>query len=548
MHYREIFRLLSTYIWILIIPLLLPLLLAIYCDLIAPEGSFLQPHSTLAFIATILVTIFIGGLFRFIGRNSTGQLYRREALLLVLAFYFITPFISALPFYFSGTLENFTDAYFEATSGFTTTGATVMEGKKFDSEKGTETLIVKNPNGNTTYSYYGTITPTYNPKTKEMVSTGIEAVALSLLFWRSLIQWLGGCGFIVLFIAILPALGVGGKILYQTEMTGLSKEAIMPRIKETASQLWKIYLGLTLAQVIMLFFVGKNMSLFDAITISFSTISTGGFAPSNGGIADYHSAAVDYIVMFFMILGAINFGLYFFVIRGKFLRLKDPELRTFLLIILFATALSTWQLMGKEVHSLSAAGEKGALSFFGALRYGAFQVISAQTSTGFATANYDFWPFAIQVLLLNLMFVGGMGGSTSGGMKVVRQQTFFHILLNKIESIFRPDTVRQYRIGTAVIDTNTATTVLCFFMIVASLTISGTFLLVLDGVDPETSLITISCLVNNAGMGFNASGPTGSFAFLSPFGKWLSCIWMIAGRLEFYTLLIAFIPAFWRPH
>lgn len=545
MHYKEILRTLSNYIWILTLPLLLPLLLAIYCDHIAPEGEYLQSHTTLAFLATIFVTLLLGWIFRIIGKKSSHELYRKEALLLVLMLYFITPFISALPFYFSGTLENFTDAYFEATSGLTTTGATIMEGKNFSLEKGQELLIEKT-NNQTNYSYYGTINPIINKKDGKVLFTAIEAVAPSLIFWRSLMQWLGGCGFIVLFVAILPALGVGGKILYQTEVTGMSKESMMPRIKETASQLWKIYLGLTLTQIGLLFFMEKNISLFDAITLSLSTISTGGFTPNNEGISSYHSPSIDCILMFFMILGSINFSLYFFIIRGKFARIKDSELKIFIFIILFATALTTWQLIGKEIVPLTTTESGASASFFTALRYGAFQVISAQTSTGFATANYDLWPFSVQLLLLILMFIGGMGGSTAGGVKIVRQQTFFHIMVNKIESIFRPDIVRHYRIGKSFIDNNMATTVLCFFMIVVSLTILGTFLLVLDGVDPVTGLTMITCMINNGGMGFGMGGPTNSCAFLSPFGKWLSCIWMVAGRLEFYTLLIAFIPAFWR--
>lgn len=547
MHYREICRTLSFYIWILTLPLLLPLGFSIYCDYLVPEKYVFQPHSTLAFAGTVMVTLILGAFLRIVGRKSHHSLYRREALLLVLIVYFITPLISSLPFYFSGTLTNFTDAYFEATSGLTTTGATVMEGKNINITTGEEFPISKVvcAGKETTYTYYGTISPIIG-ENKEVLFTGIEAVSYPILLWRGLMQWLGGCGFIVLFVAILPALGVGGKILYQTEVTGPSKESMLPRIKETASQLWKIYLGLTLLQIVMLFFLDDDISLFDAVTISLSTISTGGFAPKNEGIAAYHSLSVDLILMFFMVLGSINFALYFFIIRGKFSRLKDPEFRALLLILVFGIALSTWQLMGTMPYPLSNDTDNAPLSFLAALRYGAFQIISAQTSTGFATANYDIWPFAVQILMLIVMFIGGMAGSTSGGMKVIRQQTFFHIMLNKIESIFRPDTVRHYRIGNAVIDNTTATTVLCLFMIVASLTIIGTFALAIDGVDLETGLTTVACMINNGGMGFRMGGPTSSFAFLSPFSKWLSCIWMIAGRLEFYALFITFIPAFWR--
>jgi len=329
-------------------------------------------------------------------------------------------------------------------------------------------------------------------------------------------------------------------------VTGPSKESMLPRIKETASQLWKIYLALTVAEIILLLVTNHAMPVFDAITISFSTISTGGFTPRSGGIGHYHNIETNLVVIVFMILGSISFSLYFFCMRGKFRRLNDSELKTFLTIIFFACLIAAWQLTGHVQSLLDTVDPGNKFNLTEALMFGSFQVISAQTSTGFSIANYDLWPFSVQVLLLVVMYIGGMAGSTAGGIKIVRYQTFFKIMLNKIESIYRPDIVRSHRIGTTVIDNRTATTVLCFFMIVAALSILGTFLLVLDGIDPETSLSTISCMANNVGIAFRMGGPTESFAFLSSFGKIISCIWMIAGRLEYYALLIAFVPAFWR--
>ncbi len=545
MLYRDISRTLAFYLWILIAPLTLPLLLAIYCEWIAPVGAYPQLPSTFAFLYTIVITAILGALFFFFGRKATGRLYRREALLLVLIVYFLTPAIGGLPFYLSKLLKDPLDCYFEAVSGLTTTGASVLYPKKHDPQSGKEVpyyqTIQSEPCKSTEYAFYGTVEPVQKRR-------GIDAVGYPLLFWRSFMQWLGGGGIIVLFVAILPALGVGGKILFQTEVTGPTKESMLPRIKETASQLWKIYLALTLAEVILLMITNRAMTLFDAVTISFSTLSTGGFAPHHISIAYYNSAITDSIIMIFMLLGSINFSIYFFCMHGRFIRLKDPELRTFLAIIIVCSLFATWKLIGTPSAPLDFSKGGPHLGFWQALRYGSFQVISAQTSTGFATANYSLWPFSIQLLMVVIMYIGGMAGSTAGGLKVIRHETFFHIMLRKIESIYRPDTVRTYRIGTTIIDNNTAITVLCLFMIAASLTILGTFCLVMDGVDPITSLTTIACMVNNGGFGFGMGGPTESFAFLSSFGKILSIIWMIAGRLEYYALLIAFIPAFWRPN
>lgn len=546
MLYRDICRTLAFYFWILLLPLTVPLLIAIYCDWIAGPTVFAQPPATLSFILTMLITAAIGGLLFFIGRKASGQLYRREAILLVLMIYFLTPAIGGLPFFLNRTLENPLDCYFEAVSAFTTTGSSLIYPKKYDYETGKEIPYTKiiEAGARKTYSYYGTITPVQD---KNQKLEGLSAINYALIFWRSFMQWLGGGGIVVLFVAILPALGVGGKILFQTEVTGPSKESMLPRIKETASQLWKIYLMLTGAEVILLMLTNRQMPLFDAITISMATLSTGGLTPRNEGIAYYNSAYTDCVLMLFMILGSINFSIYFFCMKGRFKRLNDPEIKTFLAILFICSLFATWRLVGTDQAPLIEQKENlEPLSFLQALRYGAFQIISAQTSTGFATANYDLWPFSIQVLMLILVFIGGMAGSTAGGLKVIRQQIFFRVVLNKIESIYRPDTVRKYRIGTSVIDNERATTVLCYIMIAASLTIIGTFLLVLSGVDPETSLTTMSCMANNGGFAFRMAGPLDSFVFLSSFGKILSCLWMIAGRLEYYALLIAFVPAFWR--
>ncbi|MCH9610128.1 MAG: Trk system potassium uptake protein TrkG [Chlamydiales bacterium] len=546
MHYRDVARALGFYLWILLIPLAIPTGIAIYTDWIAEASAFPQPHSAFAFLLTMTITALLGLIFWFCGLRSHHHLFRREGLLLVLIVYFLTPAIGALPFWLNGTLSNPVDAYFEAVSGFTTTGASVMEAKQYNPLTGEEVPIETSfcIDRDVEYEYYGTITPILAAD-GEPLYTGIAAVSKALIFWRSFMQCLGGGGIVVLFVAILPALGVGGKILYQTEVTGPSKESIFPRVKETASMLWKVYLGLIFAETILLYLTNERMPLFDALNISFSTLSTGGFAPTSGSIATYQSLLTNWIVILFMIMGSVNFTLYFLCMRGKFSKLNDPELKAFLSIILVTVLLIAWQLFGVMRDAISNT-DGTFFSLWEGISYGAFMAVSAQTSTGFVVSNFDVWPFSTQVLLLILFFVGGMAGSTAGGIKIVRQQTFFRILLNKIETIFRPDTVREYRLGSSIISTRTAMTVLCFFLIVGSLTILSTYLFVVDGIDPETSLTTAGCMINNVGIAFRAAGPTHSFAFLPPLSKLWSIFMMIAGRLEFFALLIAFVPAFWR--
>lgn len=522
------FKLLSTFLFALIVPLLLPLGVALYYEYIQD----LESTASYAFLLTILAIGLLALFFRFLAKVKKQELYRRQALLTVISIYILTSVLGGLPFLFSGTFKNPIDAFFEAVSGLTTTGATVMEEKKYDAS-GAEIPIVTTfvTGASKTYSFYGTITPVVrNGKTFQ----GVEAVSPALLLWRSQMQWLGGGGIVVLFLTLLPLLGMGGKVLYQAETTGPTKESIVPRVKDTASKLWRIYVGLTVLETALLLITNRQMPVLDALTISFSTLSTGGFSPKNQSIAAYNNPWTDWVVIVFMLLGSISFSIYIHMAQGKLRKLNDSELKLFLSIVLFTSLFSTWNLFIVGYPATDA------------LRYGTFQVVSAQTSTGFATANYDIWPFPIQTVMLIAMYLGGMAGSTAGGMKVVRVQIIFRMLIDKIESIFRPDSVRIHRVGKKIIDEGVGTAVLTFFAVLATFAVVGTFLLVCDGVDPETSLTTMACMLNNVGLGSRMGGPTHSFAFLSDFGKLFSAFAMLAGRLEFFALFVMFLPSFWR--
>ncbi|PIS02338.1 MAG: potassium uptake system, Trk family protein [Chlamydiae bacterium CG10_big_fil_rev_8_21_14_0_10_42_34] len=525
-------KIISKYLFYLSALLCVPLGLSTFYQLF--PSSHPQPSCTFAFFLTLLISLTLALALRVIGRKAAHQLYRRESILIVVLIWIITSILSALPFSLSGTLKPL-DAYFEAMSGLTTTGSTMLCPKAFDPNTGLEVPIrLTNPHvPEKTYIYYGTVDPIRDPDTGLILHSGIEAVSKSLLLWRSLLQWVGGMGIVVIFLTVLPALGVGGKFLYQLESTGPVKDEISPRVRETGSRLWKLYSALTLLEVALLVWTNPQMSFFDALCTSLSTISTGGFSVRNDSIASYNSAATEGIVIAFMILGSINFSLYFHMLKFKFFRIYVPDFFLFL-----STAA-----LGCLAVSCFLIPEFGVAKAF---REGAFQALSFQTTTGFFSANYDRWPFAPQMFMLILMFIGGMSGSTAGGIKTSRFYIAYKILLHRLELIFRPDSIRKLYIGKNEIDDKNALTVLSFFCIIALFTIIGTFSLVLDGVDPETSIGLIACFLNNVGMAFRAAGPTESMAFLSPFSKILATFWMLLGRLEFFVVLLLFLPSFWK--
>lgn len=545
MFYREILRILSSYLFLYAAILSIPFTLAAYYQFVADPLRHPQPSSTLAFAYTIAICLGLAFLFKQGVRQAKAALYRRESLATAVIIWFLTPAIGCLPFLFSGTIERLDQAYFEAASGFTTTGATVLEAKKYDAETGKEVPIRRTYCGmqQTTYEFYGTVAPVTNALGERF--EGIEAVSHALLFWRSLMQWLGGMGILVLFVAFLPELGIKGKFLFQTESPGPIKEALTPRITETALQLWQIYVGLTIVEVLLLLITNRQMSLFDAVTITLSTVSTGGFSVHNESLAYYHNFHTEWIVLVFMILGSINFSFYYYIIKGKIYRLFEPEFALYMLLLLTLGGFIAWNLIGVQRISLTGESE-GVYSLREALHIGFFQLISAQTSTGFFLADYDHWPAIVQVVILIAMYLGGMAGSTAGGIKIVRFYMLFQIIKSKVESIFRPKTIRIIRLGQREIDQSAAISVLCFFVLVMFFSILATLCYIADQVDPETALGLTACMINNTGGAFRAAGPMSTMAFLSPFSTILSSFVMILGRLEFYAVLVLLMPAFWK--
>lgn len=545
MNARDICRVVGFFLLLLSVAITVPLCLSLYQ--IMWGGKLLANSTAVDFFLAFTLTLLLAGILIYYGRQNSQGIYRKEGIAAVVIIWLITPALSCLPFLTSGTLDHFWQAYFEMTAGYTTTGSTILHAKKYDPKTQQEVPITKIVTGvrDTTYVFYGTVAPLRDPKTGAILKEGIEAVDEMLLFWRSFTQWLGGGGIVILFVAILPLLGVSGKLLYQAEATGPNKGFIAPRIKETAYELWKIYFFLTAIQILLLMTVNRALSFFEALTISFATISTGGFSIRNDSLAAYQNQPVEWVVMIFMIFGSINFTIYYHAFKGKFYRFFAAEFMLFITLMLLLSSANAYFLWGSEQIALNGASQ-GLFSLGDAIRSGFFHLISSMTSTGFFTTQYDIWPYSAQALMWVAMFFGGMSGSTAGGIKTMRLYMLFKLAQYKVESLFKPENVRIFRIENWEVDNSAALTVLCFFLIVAALSVVGTLIFIFDGMDMETSVSLVACMINNTGVSFRAAGPTESCAFMSSFSLIISALLMILGRLEFYAMLAFFVPSFWR--
>lgn len=545
MNFKNIFKILGKYFFFFSFILLIPFFLSIYFKYFIGFQEHPQPHSVKAFFLSYICCLLFSAVLYFFGRESQGHLHRRESILTVALIWILTPGISSLPFIFSDTLSNPIQAYFESVSGFTTTGASVLVGKEYNNH-GQEKKIQLIIEGETpvVYEFFGTVPPVRN-KEGQIIAEGIEAVSKAVLFWRSLTQWLGGVGIIVLFIAVLPSLGIGGKQLMSSEIPGPTEISLATRLRETASILWKVYLFFTVLQTVLLRLTNPDVTWFDAITISFSTLSTGGFSVKNASIGAFKNPITEWVVILFMIVGSLNFAIWFNIIRKKIYKIFDVEIIIYFLVILLSCLFSTFSILNTDQQLLT--GEFVNInSVKDAARFATFQIVSANSSTGFSTVNFDLWPYRVQVLMLVLMYVGGMSGSTCGGIKILRNYILFKITQFKVESIFRPETIKIMRIKHRKISQEVSIKSLVFFVLIISISVMATLLFILDGLDPESALTFVGCSINNTGFSFRAYGPMQSCAFLSNFGMILSCFLMIAGRLEFFALITILIPSFWK--
>ena len=366
------------------------------------------------------------------------------------------------------------------------------------------------------------------------ILTDIESVAPGLLFWRSFIQWLGGMGIIVLSVAILPFLGVGGMQLYKAEVPSPVPDKLKPRIRDTSMILWKVYALISLAQVLALLIGG--MSLFDAFCHTFTTMPTGGFSTKNASIAHFDSIYFDCVIALFMLLAGINFSLHYQALRGKPLAFwRDSECRFFLATVGVLVLLVSFNVYGQVYDRVGEA-----------LRYGMFQVVSIVTTTGFATADYEQWPAMSQLILFLCMFLGASAGSTGGGMKCLRVMLCFKFSYKELFTLIHPHAVSHVKIAGKAVPDDIVRSVLGFLVLYVGLFALNSVLLAAIGTDLVTAFAAVAATMGNIGPGFGAVGPVENYAQIPVLGKWLLIWCMLLGRLEIFTVIILLIPEFWR--
>jgi len=440
-----------------------------------------------------------GGLFYFF--RSNREIRIREGFLVVSLTWLFLSLVGALPFVISGILPSYTDAVFEVMSGLTTTGATIM--------------------GGTTSSGF------MNPE--------IESLPMSILFWRSLAHWLGGMGIIVLSLAILPLLGVGGMQLFQAESPGPTTDKLTPRVQETAKLLWVVYVAFTGLEFVLLW-IHPSMDWFEAINHAFATLATGGFSTKNASIAAFDSVYVDVIITIFMFLAGINFAMHFRLFRGdtsSFFNNRETRFYTLLTGLgILAISSSLW------LFDQYSIGE--------ALRYASFQVVAIITTTGFGTDDYVMWYSLGGFLLFLMFFLGGCAGSTGGGPKMIRWMIIIRNSFREIKQMVHPQAILPIRIGNKTVDHDIQRTVLSFFVLYLIIFGIGALIISSFGFDLESSIgASIACL-GNIGPGWGEFGPTDNYAQIPYLGKWVLILLMMVGRLEIFTVLILFTPTFWK--
>ncbi|MDM8520649.1 TrkH family potassium uptake protein [Anaerolineales bacterium HSG6] len=454
-----------------------------------PFSLYYGDSDSLALFAGAFIT-FVCGLVTYHTTSFDNDLRAKEGFTAVTLGWIVFSAFGCLPFILSGAIPSFTDAFFETMSGFTTTGATIL--------------------------------------------TEIEALPHGLLFWRSLTHWIGGMGIIVLSLAILPFLGVGGMQLFKAEVPGPVADRLAPRVTETAKILWGVYVAITLLETALLMFGG--MSLFDALCHAFGTMATGGYSTRNTSVAAYQSVYIDYIITFFMFLAGVNFSLHYRFIKGDWKAYwKNKEFRYYLLIIFLAILLIG---IDTFVHQYDTISE--------AFRYTSFQVLAIVTTTGFGTADYEQWSASSQFVIFILMFIGGSAGSTSGGIKVMRVYLLFKFVLSEITRLIHPHAVVPVRLNNTTVPRDVVFNVLSFFVLFISIYVLGVFFMTLLGLDLITSFGAVVACLGNIGPGLNQVGPTDNYAHIPDMGKWILSFLMLVGRLEIFTVMVLFSPSYWR--
>lgn len=466
------------------------LLIAYGAVMLAPAimAFYYKEVTTTSFVIVGLFTILFGLFLHFVG-GSEGRMGVRESLTIVATSWIVTVILGSLPLFTSGVVPNYIDALFEITSGLTATGATAM--------------------------------------------VDIESLPRSILFWRSMTHWLGGMGIIVLFIVLLPNIGIGAVHLFKAEVPGPTNEKVMPRIRDTALTLWGIYVGLTILEIILLMIAG--MTPFDAVNHAFSNMATGGFSTKNTSIAYFDSFTIELIMVTFMIISGVNFTLYInFWRKGSLNVLRNTELKVYLFIIFSSILMVTGALVFQGDYKWTLA-----------LRHAFFQVTAIITTTGFVIADYDTWPSLGKMIIFFLMFSGGCAASTTGGLKVARLILLVKMGWANIKQAIHPRLVISIEVQDKAIEPFVLQRVARFFFLYIFIFVFGSILLAATGLEPfEAMAATIACL-GNVGPAFGTAGPISTYADISTSGKFVLSWLMLLGRLELYTILILFIPQFW---
>lgn len=460
--------------------------------LLSAPISFLYGDSdAIPILIAALSTAFAGFILWLIFRKCNKSIGKREGYIIVSLGWVVFSLFGAIPFVVSAEgIPSYTDAFFETISGFTTTGASILN--------------------------------------------DIESMSHGLLFWRSLTQWLGGMGIIVLTLVILPVLGIGGMQLFVAEVPGPTPDKLHPRIKETAKRLWGVYVIFTLAEIVLLKLGG--MTLFDAVNHSFTTLATGGYSTKQSSIIEF-SPYIQYVITFFMIVAGVNFSLSYFALHFRFRRVwENEELRTYLSFIgIFTLAITLILTFTFKGHDLEKS-----------FRDSLFQVVSIITTTGYATADYMKWASPAIILLFTLMFFGGSAGSTGGSIKIIRILLVLKNGFLELKRLIHPNAIVPVRIDREAVHPSVITNVLAFVSVYIMIFVIGVIVIAFQGYDLNSSMGAVAATLGNIGPGINAVGPMENYAHFSDFGKWFLSFLMLIGRLELFTVLVLFSPAFWK--
>ncbi|OJV37525.1 MAG: potassium transporter [Bacteroidales bacterium 36-12] len=447
-----------------------------------------------SFLMSSGITFLFGVFFIFIGRNASPNIGKREGSLIVTSTWLFFTIFGLLPFVFSGCIPSVTDAFFETMSGFTTTGASIIN--------------------------------------------DIESLPKSILYWRSLTHWIGGLGIIVISIALLPVFGFSSVQLFSAEATGPTKGKIHPRMSETAKRLLLIYVVLTFLEMFLLVIAG--MGWFDAINHSFSTIATGGFSTKQISVGYWDSPAIQYIIIFFMFFSGINFTLFYFLIKSKFYKVfMNEELRFFSFMVLIFTGLILFSVINFS-HSYTFVELEQIF------RQSLFTVVSTITTTGFVVVDYTSLNHVVWIIVLILMLMGASAGSTSGGMKQIRVLLAFKYAYYEFKRLIHPNAIFPVKFNNAIVRVDVITRILSFILLYVLIIIFGAIILAFSGMGFVESLSGMISCISNVGLALGSIGPASNFSSIPEFSKWFLSFIMLVGRLEIFTVLVIFTPIFWK--